>query len=401
MSTIIERCRHLASFSEDPAVLTRTFLSTPMHDVHRELRSWMEKSGMLVSVDGAGNLRGFYEGTDPHAPRLLVGSHVDTVPSAGIYDGQLGVVFGIALIEELKGRRMRFPIEVIAFSEEEGVRFSLPFIGSRAVVEGLDDAVLGTMDGNGTTVSDAIRQFGLDPHAPTLIRENVLGFFELHIEQGPLLESLGLGLGVVEAIVGQSRAKLMFRGHANHAGTTPMHLRRDALAACAEWISAVERIARECEGLVATVGRIEARPGAGNVIVGEVEASLDVRHPQDQARLGALKIILQEAAQAGDSRGVRVDSNILMDQSAMACDQELTNALERAVSRAGQKPHLMVSGAGHDAMIMARRFPVAMLFVQSPGGLSHHPDESVRAQDLDRALRAGMLLLDELEALIV
>ncbi|MEO8127361.1 MAG: allantoate amidohydrolase [Bryobacteraceae bacterium] len=392
--TIIERCRHLACMSEDPVVLTRTFLSPPVRDVHRSLCQWMTAAGMSVSTDAAGNLRGRYPGLDPSAPRLLIGSHIDTVPDAGAYDGPLGVMLGIALVESLAGRRLRFGIEVIAFSEEEGVRFGVPFIGSRALTGDIDSELLGTIE-------PALRDFGLDPEKlpAAAIQPNEFGaYLEFHIEQGPVLESLSLPLGVVTAIAGQSRLAVVFRGKANHAGTTPMHLRRDALAAAAQWIVSVEQEAVGTPHLVATVGSLEALPGAGNVIAGEVRMSLDVRHAEDEIRRAALSRILAGARAIGAQRDIGIDWSLRLDQASVACDAGLVARLGQAVATTGLPVHRMVSGAGHDAMVMARKVPAVMLFLRSPGGISHHPDESVLPEDVDAALRVGMEFLRELEA---
>ncbi len=246
----------------------------------------MRSAGLDVRVDAVGNIRGFYRGTEESRPRFLIGSHIDTVPDAGAFDGVLGVAIGIELVQRLQGRKLPFGIEVIAFSEEEGVRFGVPFIGSRALVGTVDHELLNMKDSSGITLEQAIRDFGLDPDeiARARLDANVAGYMEFHIEQGPVLESLDAPIGVVEAIAGQSRMKFTFEGAANHAGTTPMHLRRDALAAAAEWIVSVEQEARSVPGLVATVGRIEATPGAGNVIAGRVVCSLDIRHANDAVR---------------------------------------------------------------------------------------------------------------------
>lgn len=387
--------------SEDAGNLTRTFLSPPVREVHRRLSDWMTSAGMSVSTDAAGNLRGFYRAINPGAPRLLIGSHIDTVPNAGAFDGPLGVMLGIALVESLAGRRLSFGIEVIAFSEEEGVRFGIPFIGSRALVNAVDRGLLASTDKQGITVEQAIRNFGLDPDnlAQAAIQaKDVLGYLEFHIEQGPVLESLGLPVGIVTAIAGQSRLELVFRGKANHAGTTPMHLRRDALAAAAHWIALVEHQARTTPHLVATVGSIEALPGAGNVIAGVVRMSLDVRHAQDEVRHSALTRMLAGAQQLGVERDIEVEWTQQLDQASAACNPALAATLEKAVEAAGLPVHRMVSGAGHDAMVMARQVPVAMLFVRSPGGISHHPDESVLPVDVDAALQVGLQFLSLLEA---
>src|SRR5467141_2058549 len=251
-----------------------------MRDCHREIAGWLEALGAQVQVDAVGNLRGFYPGVSPGVPRILVGSHLDTVPNAGAFDGILGVVLAAALVESLRGVKLPFGIEAVGFSEEEGVRFGVPFIGSRALVGRVDEELLGRKDANGISVRKALQDFGLNPNdiSRAALRDDVLGYLEFHIEQGPMLESLGQPLGVVEAIVGQNRMEFNFSGQANHAGTTPMNLRRDALAAAAEWIVAVEDLARQTPGVVATVGLVEAKPGATNVIAGEARAMLDIRH---------------------------------------------------------------------------------------------------------------------------
>ncbi len=397
---VIERCLALSQLSEDSDRLTRTFLSPPMREVHRLLREWTEAVGMTVSIDAAGNLRAIYPGDTPECPRILIGSHVDTVPGSGSYDGIIGVMLAIELVERLRGRRLRFGIEVVAFSEEEGVRFSLPFIGSRALVGSIDAAVFATQDRNGISIEQAIRNFDLDPAAlpHAMIDPNVtLGYLEFHIEQGPVLEHENLSIGVVSAIAGQSRYELTFTGQANHAGTTPMRLRHDALAAAAEWIVFVEQTGKRTEGLVATVGRIDASPGAGNVIAGEVHATLDVRHADDATRRKALRSILAAARRSTSKRGVTVAATQRLDQTAVQCDPEWVSLLEQASESAGYRAPRLVSGAGHDAMILAQRVPAAMLFLRSPGGISHHRDEAVRAEDVEAAIATGENFLKLLE----
>jgi allantoate deiminase len=398
---IIERCRALAAMSETPGGLLRTFLSPPMRGVHRLLTEWMENAGMRVSIDAAGNLRGVYPAASEPAKRLTLGSHVDTVPNAGAFDGPLGVVLAVALVEGLEGRKLPFSIEVAAFSEEEGVRFGVPFIGSRALTGTLDAALMGRRDAAGISVEEAIRGYGLDPaHMPdAVLDERTFAYIEFHIEQGPVLESLDLPLGIVTSIVGQSRFHVTFHGQANHAGTTPMRHRRDALAAAARWISLVERHARSAPEMVATVGAFEVTPGAGNVIPGEVRASLDVRHPDDAIRRASATALPDGAQSIGSRRGIAVEWQQRNDQETVACDPCLIAALSRAVTTAGFRVHQMPSGAGHDAMILAARVPAAMLFLRSPGGLSHHPDEAVHAADVEAALSAGAALLSDLERL--
>jgi len=398
---IIARCKAIAELSEQPGCTTRTFLSPPMREAHRILRVWMESLGMSSSVDSAGNFRGYYAGIHPNAPRLLIGSHLDTVPCAGAFDGVLGVVLGIAVVECLNGRRLPFAIEIVGFSEEEGVRFGVPFIGSRALVGCVDGALLEKKDARGVSVAQAIRDFGLDPSrmSEAILRGPVLGYLEFHIEQGPVLDDLGLPLGVVEAIVGQTQARVSFRGRANHAGTTPMHLRHDAVAAVAEWILAVEREARATPGLVATVGQMETLPGASNVIAGEARASLDVRHASDAQRTAGVDRILSAAKDIAERRRLKFECSARQDQQTVVCDPNLVLTMEKAVERAGFPVQRMTSGAGHDAMILAQKMPVAMLFLRSPGGISHDPDERVLPDDVAAAMNTGLRFLEELERL--
>jgi allantoate deiminase len=397
---VIARCRKLASFSEDAGGTQRTFLSPPMHDCHREVSSWMKALGMTVSVDAVGNLRGIYSAAAPGAPRILIGSHLDTVPNAGAFDGILGVVLAVGLVESLEGIQLPFGIEVVGFSEEEGVRFGVPFIGSRALVGRVDDELLGRKDEHGISVRKAIQNFELNPNevSKAMLRDDVLGYVEFHIEQGPVLESLGRPLGVVEAIVGQNRLEFTFSGQANHAGTTPMNLRHDALAAAAEWIVAVENLAKRTAGLVATVGFVEAKPGATNVIAGEARATLDIRHASDVARTEALDELIRQAESIAAKRGVTVKWRTLLAQHAVAMDPFLTGQIEQAIQKSGCEAHRMASGAGHDAMILAEKVPAAMIFLRSPGGISHDPSESVHLDDVAKALECGHHLLTQLAA---
>ena len=396
--TAINRCRKLSSFTEEPGRITRTFLSAPMRDCHREIAQWMEPLGAEIRIDDAGNFRATYAAVHPHAPRLLVGSHLDTVPDAGPFDGILGVVLGVALIENLHGERLPFAIEVVGFSEEEGVRFSTPFIGSRALVGSLDEETLRRKDARGMSMREAIENFGLDPIqiSDARLQGEILGFVEFHIEQGPVLEELGLPLGVVEAIAGQTKSNVTFLGRANHAGTTPMHLRRDAIAGAAEWITAVEREARRVPGLVATVGKVRSMPGVTNVIAGEAGLSLDVRHRADDVRLLATENLIRMAEEIALRRGLSVRHGVPFSQPSVVMDPLMVSHVEEAFRRSGCVPQRIVSGAGHDAMILVQKVPSAMIFLRTPGGMSHSPEESVNPQDVEKAIEAGSHLLDVL-----
>jgi allantoate deiminase len=395
---VIARCRQLATFSEDRTGTRRTFLSPPMRDCHRELGEWAKRLGAAARIDAAGNWRALYPAEKIDAPRLLLGSHLDTVPNGGAFDGILGVVLAVSFLQALNGRQLPFGIEVIGFSEEEGVRFSAPFIGSRALVGRLDEKLLSQQDAQGISVRQAITNFGLNPDEipGAVLKHDTLGYVEFHIEQGPVLENLGRPLAAVEAIAGQDRLEFTFLGRTNHAGTTPMNLRYDALAGAAEWISAVEKHAGQISGLVATVGKVVARPGATNVISGETRVTLDIRHAVDKLRRNALDDLIRRAEEIAQRRGLSVSRKVLLAQQAVAMDAHLVNQIENAIRETGCKPQRMVSGAGHDAMILAEKIPAAMVFLRSPGGISHDPAESVEVEDVALAIECGLHLLDQL-----
>jgi allantoate deiminase len=397
---VIAECRQIAAMTEEPGRITRRFLSLPMREVHAHLRNRMESMGMDVRLDGVGNLRGLWRPSGASGKRLVMGSHIDTVPDAGAFDGVLGVVIALEWARIAQDLKLPLSIEVIAFSEEEGVRFGIPFIGSRAVAGRFDQTLLDSEDSDGISLGAAIRAFGLDP---TKIDEAgldpaAMGFVEIHIEQGPVLESEGLSLAVVTGIVGQTRLTLEFAGQANHAGTTPMRLRHDSLFAAAEWISHVESLALATDGLIATVGRVIVEPNAANVVPGQAFVSLDVRHERDASRISAVEKLVEHANAIAARRGIALQRTNRLDQPAVPMDERLTSFLADAIESAGMPLKQMSSGAGHDAMVMAVRVPSAMLFLRSPGGISHHPAETVLEEDVDAALKVGRKFLERLAA---
>ena len=393
---IIDRCRELARITDIPGETTRLFLSPATRDAHTLLLQWMREAGLECRVDDAGNVRALRLAGNGSASRLVLFSHIDTVPNAGAFDGPLGVILALEAMALLADEQLPFAVEVIAFSEEEGIRFGFPFFGSMAVTGQVVPATLERRDSQGISVAEALYGFGLRPQniaTSCALAPGTFAALEVHIEQGPVLEAEDLSLGVVEAIVGQSRFELTFTGQANHAGTTPMRLRHDALAAAAQWVTGVERYAANYEQLVATVGQLEVSPGAVNVVAGEVRATLDVRHPKDESRHAAVANLLTKAELAAAQRGVRVGAKAMTKQAAVFMNRELTVALQEAAARAGHEIHAMFSGAGHDAMILAPHVPTTMLFVRSPGGVSHHPDETVRVDDIETALRTVLEFL--------
>jgi allantoate deiminase len=397
--TVLERCDLLAGCSEEPDRLTRRFATPALREARELVQGWMREAGLATRCDPIGNLVGRLDGRGDRA--LILGSHLDTVPDAGRYDGALGVLVGIACAERLRevGSRLPFALEVVGFADEEGARYRTAFLGSAVMAGRFEAAWLDRLDSDGVTLADGVWAWGGDPEALAAGRrrpEDLLGYCEVHIEQGPVLDRRAEPLAVVTAIAGRTLAGVTFGGSAGHAGTTPMDARRDALCAAAEWIGGVEAEARGGSGLVATVGEIAADPGSANVIPGRVAVSLDVRHADDAVRETATAALRERAAAIGEARGVDVTWEQLQATPAVPCSPALSDQLAAAVADAGHPAPRLPSGAGHDAVMMAAVAPVAMLFVRCGGGISHHPDESVRAEDVAAALDATTLFVERL-----
>jgi allantoate deiminase len=403
-ATVLERCDALGAFSEESDRLTRRFATDALRLAGEAVADWMREAGMTVQRDAIGNIVGRYGGVGEAAgggaddATLLMGSHLDTVRGAGRYDGMLGVLVAIASVQRLHdvGRTLPFAIEVMGFADEEGVRYGTAYLGSGVVAGRFDPAHLDRRDADGVSMVDAIRAFG-DVEGLAAARRDpadLLGYYEVHIEQGPVLEAAGLPVGVVSAIAGQTRARVTFEGVAGHAGTVPMRLRRDALCAAAEWIVAVEADAGGEAALVATVGELLAEPGASNVIPGRAVLSLDLRHGDDATREAARDRLRERAAAIGATRGVDVEWSVVQETSAVACASGLTDLLSEAVAGAGHRVERLPSGAGHDAAVMAAIAPVAMLFVRCKGGISHNPAEAVELADVAAAVEVTSRFLE-------
>jgi allantoate deiminase len=399
---VVARCDLLggAPFSDDPDCLFRPFLGVGHRASLNKLGEWMRMAGMTVRLDAAGNLVGRYDAQTDGAPAVLVGSHIDSVNDAGRYDGPLGIMLGIELVAGLcaSQRRLPFAVEVIAFGDEEGSRFHTSMLCSRAVAGQADPRTYGVQDARGISLAQAMTAF--PPYEGTALKidamahaardpASLLCFMEAHIEQGPVLEAADEALGVVTAIAGQLRYQFTVTGRAGHAGTTAMRLRKDALAAAAEAILEVERIAASHgDGLVATVGRLNALPGAVNVVPGSANFSLDIRSGDETLRYEAAQTILDAIERIIARRQLAVSHVLVQDLTATPCEPALVALLTDAVQLAGSSGRPMVSGAGHDAMVMAGITPSVMLFLRCKDGVSHHPDESVTVADVDAALVA-------------
>jgi allantoate deiminase len=396
---IWDRCEALARISELPGGLTRIFLSPEQRLANELVLGWMRDAGMAARLDPIGNVIGRYEGERPGLPCLMLGSHLDTVRDAGKYDGMLGVVAAIECVASLhaRGKRLPFAVEVVGFADEEGVRFNATLLGSRAVAGTFSSEVLAATDRDGITMREALERFGLDPSGiPKAARRRaeLLAYAELHIEQGPVLESEGLPVGVVTGIFGANRYTVDVEGVAGHAGTVPMNLRQDALAAAAECVLAVERLCARTRELVGTVGRIEALPGAVNVIPGKARFSLDVRALIDSVRREAVLGLLAEFEEIGRRRGVRVNATKVHEGDTAACAPWLMEQVAGAISAQGLRVRELPSGAGHDGMALVDLAPICMLFVRCEKGISHNPAEAITVADVDTATRVFLRFIE-------
>lgn len=396
-STIMERCELLGNVSEETGALTRPYGSRAMREANEIVSGWMRRAGMSVGQDEIGNLIGLYQGTGDKT--LMLGSHLDTVRDAGRYDGILGVMVAIACVQRLhdRGERLPFSIEVAAFADEEGLRFGTTYLGSSVYAGAFDEERLNIQDQDGVTLREAVRAFGGDPVALEprgCGNGDLLGYCEVHIEQGPVLEEHDLPVGVVTAINGQSRVGLAFGGEAGHAGTVPMEGRQDALCAAAEFVLEVERAAGAESGSVATVGEIATLPGAANVISRRTELSLDVRHPDDEVRERLRDHLKTRAEEIATSRGCDYEWQPRQETPAVLMDPNLSALLARAVEDSGMAMHRLPSGAGHDAAQLAGLAPVAILFVRCKEGISHNPAESVAQEDVGVAVETMARFLE-------
>lgn len=400
---LMAQAEALARFTSDAPRITRTYLSPEHKNAGAYLIGLMREAGMEAGFDALGNIVGRYAAADAHAPVVMTGSHQDSVRNAGKYDGLFGILSAIACVKDLhaRGKRLPFVLEIVGFGDEEGVRFAATLIGSKAMAGAFDPAWLDSTDADGITLRQALADFGGNPDGIAALDRrgrSVIAFVESHIEQGPVLLNDGLALGVVTAIAGATRLRVTVAGLAGHAGTVPMGRRRDALAAACEMVLAVER---HCEthrtegGLVGTVGILEARPGAANVIPQDVTFTVDVRSGDDAARRAAVAALQARFADIARGRNVGVSAEIFYAADAAPCHPALQAQLAAAITAQGLAVRHLPSGAGHDAMVFPPLCPTAMLFVRcGNNGISHHPDETMTAEDAEVATAALLHFLE-------
>ena len=394
---ILDRCNDLAGISSQPDRLERVHLSPEHKQANAMVETWMREAGLQTWQDAAGNMCGRLEGATPGLPALLLGSHIDTVPDAGRYDGMLGVLLAIQVVSRIRDAvangspALPFALEVVAFSDEEGTRFGMALMGSRALSGTWNPEWWDLTDRDGITLAEAFVDFGLDPaRLPGAFRrrENLIGYLETHIEQGPYIEDADKRLAVVTSIAGARRYSLSLTGKAGHAGGTPYDRRRDALVGASEIVLEVERLSRE-HHVIGTVGRLQAFPGGVNVIPGRVEFSLDLRAEFDDTRDECLAALWSAVDEICARRKLSLEKTEIYRADAVVCDPALQRAIETGIRATGDsEPMAFWSRAGHDGMAVVDVTPVAMLFLRCAGGVSHHPDESVRRSDVAAALDA-------------
>jgi allantoate deiminase len=388
---LLMQCEELARISELPESILRQYLTPEHKAANKQVSQWMCDAGLVCWQDEVGNIWGRLISEEPDAERLVLGSHLDTVPNAGKYDGILGVLMAIEVAKAVRkqGIKLPFHLDIVGFADEEGTRFGTTLIGSQAVAGHFNRNWLSLTDAQGTTLQEALQAFELNPglaRKAALKPETLLGYWEVHIEQGPVLASQDCSVGIVTSIAGARRARISVQGKAGHAGTTPMNLRNDAAVAAAELTLMIESLAQQASsGEVATVGSLQVPKGAANVIAGRCEMLLDVRAGADGNRDQLILAIEQQAKDIAESRGVSIDFDWYHEASAEPCSSEFQGIFEMAAQQLDIQTRRLPSGAGHDAMAMAAVTPIGMLFVRSPNGISHHPDECVYSTDVAAA----------------
>jgi len=398
----LERLDEIALHTDVQGIILREFLSPANIRVAKLLIDWMRQLGMEVCHTLDGSVRGILPGSNPEAKPLLVGSHFDSVRDAGKYDGPLGLITALAAIEELQaeGITLPYPLHVLGFSDEEGVRFHTAYLGSRSMVEDLDEKTLAITDHNGVSLAYLLATEGWRTNAEKIRYQegDTRGYIEVHIEQGRVLEELNLPVSAVSNIVGQTRLNLIWKGRADHAGTTPMEPRYDALVAASECVLAAEKLGRDNDPAVLTVGKMEVKPGSVNAIPGEVVLSVDIRHPEDSQRAALKNQFLSRCDDIAKARNIDVAWQVPMEKDAVPCDESLSQKVLDAVEEVTGTRQILLSGAGHDGVAISKIAPIAMIFVRCREGLSHHPDEYSSPEDVAVAIRVLKLFLEGMNA---
>jgi allantoate deiminase len=392
---IMDRINELAAISEDDTCVTRTYGTKEFIIGRDKVEQWMKQAGLQTSVDTIGNIRGRLISKNPGAKTFVIASHIDTIINAGRFDGPMGVLMGLDLVEKIieSKKELPFHIELIGFCDEEGCRFHTTYLGSKAVAGSFDVSLLDVKDAAGVSLREVIHQNGADSNKlaeDEIAKNDWLGYYEIHIEQGPVLYEKNIPVGIVTAIAGQRRASIVFRGEAGHAGTVPMDMRRDALACAAEFILEVERFTLVNKNkLVSTIGKLHIPHSATNVIPGEVTVSLDTRSADENILASSYEQLKQVAEEIAVKRNITISWELIQQTKPVACEKTMNKLLARSIEDAGYEVLELVSGAGHDAVPISAVSPVAMLFVRCYKGISHNPLEEVELKDMAAALKVS------------
>lgn len=394
------RINELASISEEKDSLTRIFGSLEFIEGSRKVLEWMTEAGLETSIDNIGNVKALLPCADPNAKTLVIASHVDTVKNAGKFDGPLGVLMGLDLLEEIKRLNKQFPFNIllVAFSDEEGVRFHTTYLGSKVLVGSFEENLLEKKDDQGISLQQVIKDIGgnnSNLFNDRLSPEKWLGYFEIHIEQGPVLYEGNIPVAIVTAIAGQTRVELKFKGIAGHAGTVPMSMRHDALCAASEFILELEKFAANAKNdIVATVGKLQIPNAASNTIPAEVICSLDLRSDDENSLSSSCEKIKEFYEAISRKRNIGIEWNYVQETKPVACDEKMNQCLEDSIKKAGYPVMKLVSGAGHDGVAISAVAPIAMLFVRCYKGISHNPLENVEVEDIAAAIKVSDIFID-------
>jgi allantoate deiminase len=392
---VLSRINELASISENDGSITRTFGTDAFMNGVNKVKTWMQEAGLETKIDNIGNVRGKLWCSQPAAQTFVIASHIDTVINAGKFDGPLGVLIGLDLLENMTLSRedLHFHIELIAFSDEEGVRFHTTYLGSKLVAGSFGQQLLLMKDTSGISIGEVIRKIGGDPaklEKDVIPPRDWLAYFEIHIEQGPVLYNRNIPVAVVTSIAGQYRVEVRLKGAAGHAGTVPMNMRKDALCCAAELILAVEQFALEHkEKVVATVGKLDVSHAASNVIPGEVTCSVDLRSAEETILEFSHHSLQKVCAAICAKRSIDYEWNLVQRSSPVVCDQQMSELLTQAIEKAGYEVVRLVSGAGHDAVAISDVSPVSMMFIRCFKGISHHPLENVELKDIAAGIQVA------------
>ena len=394
------RINELASISEEKDGLTRIFGSLEFIEGSRKVLEWMTEAGLETSIDNIGNVKALLPCADPNANTFVIASHIDTVKNAGKFDGPLGVLMGLDLLEEIKRLNKQFPFNIllVAFSDEEGVRFHTTYLGSKVLVGSFEENLLETKDDDGISLQQVIKDIGGNNNNlfnDRLSPEKWLGYFEIHIEQGPILYEANIPVAIVTAIAGQTRVELKFKGIAGHAGTVPMSMRHDALCAASEFILELEKFAANVQNdVVATVGKLQIPNAASNTIPAEVICSLDLRSDDLNSLSSSCEKIKEFYEDISRKRNIGIEWNYVQQTKPVACDEKMNKCMEDSIKKAGYPVLKLVSGAGHDGVAISAVAPIAMLFVRCYKGISHNPLENVEVEDIAAAIKVSDLFID-------